>query len=156
MLGRKAAGGAYRTRGNPWGSELSTVLPCCPGTCKLRIRSGPTTPLLALRTLVRAAWTDQFHRGKRIALVNAEHRMKSFYHRIGFSYLEGCDFVHPGLGTQSCVLLMAADPGHRSYCQDIFAAVAEPYSQRALVDFCTGSLAVFADDSKTLSVSMAV
>lgn len=110
-------------------------------TCKLRIRRGPSTPIQALRTLVRGAWADQLNYGKRVSIVNADVRMQAFYRRIGFTYLPGFDFVHPELQTQSNVLLMAADSTQRSYCQDLFATVANQPNQPSLVELCHGPTA---------------
>ncbi|MCC9657175.1 acetyltransferase [Rhodopirellula halodulae] len=126
------------------------------GTCKLRIRRGPATPMLALRTLVRGLWQDQLQRGKRICIVNAEHRMRAFYRRIGFSHLPGFDFVHPQLSTQSIVLLMGVDTSQRSYCQDLFETIHNPVDQQALVEACCGSLAGIGLTSKTGPRKLAV
>lgn len=111
-------------------------------TCKLRIRRGPSAPIQALRTLVRGAWNDQLTYGKRISIVNADVRMRAFYRRIGFAYLQGFDFVHPELQTQSNVLLMAVDAGQRSYCQDLFCDVVDQQDQQELVEMCEGSVAI--------------
>ncbi|MFG0266037.1 MAG: hypothetical protein ACF8AM_12945 [Rhodopirellula sp. JB055] len=124
-------------------------------TCKLRIRRGPSTPIQALRTLVRRAWEDQLSMGKRVSVVNADVRMQAFYRRIGFSYLPGFDFVHPELCTQSNVLLMAVDPSQRSYCQDLFAGVDKQMNQLSLVERCCGSFAQTGVVSKASSLRLA-
>lgn len=109
------------------------------GTCKMRIRRGAQAPIEALRTLIRNAWIDQLQRGIRVTIVNSEPRLSAFYRRMGFSYVPGFDFVHPHLGTQSQVLIMAADPGHRSYCQDLFATLTDPVSQYEMAQLCQRS-----------------
>lgn len=103
------------------------------GACKLRIRRGASAPIEALRCLIRGAWVDLVKRGIRVTIANSEPRLSAFYRRIGFSYIPGFDFVHPQLGTESQVLIMAADPTHRSYCQGDFASIADPVSQRELI-----------------------
>ncbi|KLU01759.1 hypothetical protein RISK_006258 [Rhodopirellula islandica] len=124
-------------------------------TCKLRIRRGPSTPIQALRTLVRRAWEDQLSRGKRISIVNADVRMQAFYRRIGFTYLPGFDFVHPDLQTPSNVLLMAVDASQRSYCQDLFDGIPNQVDQQPLVEMCCGSFAQTGAVAKVGSLRLA-
>lgn len=109
------------------------------GACKMRIRRGATAPIEALRSLIRGAWLDLVERGIRVTIANSEPRLSAFYRRIGFSYIPGYDFVHPQLGTASQVLIMAADPDHRSYCQDDFSLVTNPVSQREIIQLCDRS-----------------
>ena len=113
------------------------------GACKLRIRRGAKAPIEALRSLIRGAWADLVQRGVRVTIANSEPRLSAFYRRIGFSYIPGFDFTHPQLGTASQVLIMAADPTHRSYCQGDFASIADPVSQCDMIQLChrAGALA---------------
>ncbi len=115
------------------------------GTCKMRIRRGAESPMEALRTLIRSAWIDQIRRGTRVSIANSEPRLTAFYRRIGFTYVPGFDFVHPKLGTQSQVLVMAADPNHRSFCQDLFALLPDPVSQQATIHLCRRSNAIITE-----------
>ncbi|WP_286764288.1 MULTISPECIES: hypothetical protein [Rhodopirellula] len=124
-------------------------------SCKLRIRRGPSTPIAALRTLVRGSWAHQLANGNRISIANADVRMKAFYRRMGFTYLPGFDFVHPELKTQSIVLLMAADARGRSYCQDMFAELAKQSDQPALVEMCCGSFGETGSLSRADSLGLA-
>lgn len=104
--------------------------------CKFRIRPGQGPALLALRTLVRSLWIHQLEMGAKIAIINVTTTMCRFYQRIGFSEIPGFEFTHPLLQTHSHVMVMAADPSRRSYCQDLFENIEFPISQNALVGQC--------------------
>ncbi|MEM6363164.1 MAG: hypothetical protein AAF539_05150 [Planctomycetota bacterium] len=94
--------------------------------CKLRFLRDSRCPSSCLRSLIRAAWRHQLPRGIRFAILNTETSLAPFYRRIGFRRLDGFDFVHPQLGTDSQVMLMAADPDVRSFCNDLFRQIADP------------------------------
>lgn len=105
-------------------------------TCKMRIQPHRSLPMEGLRMLVRDLWMDQLSLGCRITVINATEKLNRFYQRIGFSVIPSHDFIHPVLGTQSQVMVMAADPGRRSFCQDLYGMIADPVSQSELIAEC--------------------
>jgi hypothetical protein len=94
--------------------------------CKFRISSNPHSGMFLLRLMIREAWRDQLADGARLDVINVERKLVPFYRRIGYVALQGWDFVHPTLGTDSVPLILPADPTRRSFCQDLFASVDDP------------------------------
>ncbi|EMI55912.1 N-acyl amino acid synthase FeeM domain-containing protein [Rhodopirellula sallentina] len=95
-------------------------------TCKFRIHRSRCSSMKTLRAMVRAVWQDQLSLASRLVLINAETTLVPFYRRMGFHVIEGSDFVHPALGTESVALMMPADPNRRSFFSDLFDDLEDP------------------------------
>jgi hypothetical protein len=63
----------------------------------------------SVRDFVRSVWRDQLAMGTRLDLVNVAQPMVGYYRRLGYLLVPNSGFIHPRLGTQSVVMLMAAD-----------------------------------------------
>lgn len=105
-------------------------------TCKLRIAAGRHSSFRTLRMMLRHVWKDQLELGSRLVLINTERKMTSFYQRVGFEVIEGTDFIHPLLHTDSICMLLRADPSSRSFFADLFQGV-EPTLSRQQIDACS-------------------
>ncbi|WP_372726210.1 hypothetical protein [Novipirellula sp.] len=109
---------------------------CLVSTCKFRINRSGCSSLKTLRTMVREFWRDQVNLGSRLNLINADKKLASFYQRIGYEVIEGSNFIHPTLGTDSIVMMMSADPHRRSFCTDIFASLDDILPMQDVVTSC--------------------
>ena len=105
-------------------------------TCKFRINRHSGSSLKTLRTMVREFWRDQVHLGSRLNLINADKKLAPFYQRIGYHAVEGSDFIHPTLGTDSIVMVMSADPQRKSFCTDIFVTLDNILPMEEVVTTC--------------------
>ncbi len=94
--------------------------------CKLRITPGDHSGLATLRQVLRGVLRHQLSAGMRIDVVNAEQRMAILYEWLGYHRIDGAEFIHPTLGTQSDVLVLPADPTRPSAFQDLFKPLKDP------------------------------
>ncbi|TWU26902.1 hypothetical protein Pla52o_07580 [Novipirellula galeiformis] len=115
---------------------------CLVSTCKFRINRSGCSSLKTLRTMVREFWRDQVSVGSRLNLINADKKMVAFYQRMGYCVVEGSDFIHPTLGTDSVVMMMSADPTRKSFCTDIFSNLDDVLSMDEVITTCSESLLV--------------
>ena len=60
------------------------------------------------RTILQEGWRDQISKGARIMIMSAHRPMLPYYFRLGFRVVDGFDFTHPVLGTDSVVLALAS------------------------------------------------
>lgn len=88
--------------------------------CKFRIRQGSHTGLGTFRTMTRAVWRNLLEVGVRVDVINIEKSNMVAFRRIGYQVIEGSDFVHPKLGTDSIAMVLSADPTRRSFFSDLF------------------------------------
>ncbi len=94
--------------------------------CKFRINaSSCSNRLAAMRFMARESWGDLIEQGVRLDLINARRELASFYMRMGYTIVNGSDFVHPILGTDSLVLFLPVDPSIPSSFQYGFARVTD-------------------------------
>ena len=94
--------------------------------CKSNVVGSPVAGLRTFRRLVRSVWADQLRRGTRVDVINVTRDNQRIFHRIGYRVIDGYDFTHPSLGTDSITMCLSADPGHRSFFQDLHQEVSDP------------------------------
>lgn len=123
-------------------SLLETYSQSLMSHCKFRIvPSACSNRFAALRFMVRGVWQDELQCGRRLDIVNASREKVRFYKRIGYTPIQGFDFVHPKLGTDSVVLVLPADPTIPSFFRDQFARVPNTTSLTEIQGVCHQELA---------------
>lgn len=109
------------------GTELASV-------CKFRMLPGKHSGFKTFRLVVREVWRELLRLGIRVDAINIERSNSRVFQRMGYSVVPGFDFIHPTLGTDSIVMVLAADPSRESYFKDLFESeIDDPASHDELL-----------------------
>lgn len=71
--------------------------------------------------IIKEVLKDQFEEGILVCICKVERYFVEYYRRMGFVHLEDYDFINPWLGYDSCVMILSADPNHKSSFKETFA-----------------------------------
>ena len=89
--------------------------------------------------MTQMIWADLIQHGIRLDVINARRELVPFYAKMGYTVIEGWDFVHPHLGTDSQVLFLSVDPTIRSFFRDVFAEAADVLFKSRVLEVIGGS-----------------